>query len=249
MMPAAPSPDWLSWAWAFWAKDPESVRNLFVILGGLIGLGLLGWRTLNIHRQTKTLMRRHEAQVEADRERRITDNFTRAVEQLGSERLETRLGAIYALERIARESERDHWPIMETLTAYVRERLWAAWDAERARQQEDERVLRSVKGVESEGEVKGVESEWDRREVWREGLAKTLTDIQAALTVIGRRRVEYDAEGRSLQLQRTDRAEQTYSLPTWNARTWREPVWTGRSWRKLVWQARAWRELTWRAPT
>jgi Pentapeptide repeats (8 copies) len=35
--------------------------------------------------------------------------------------LELRLGGIYALERIARDSERDHWPIMEVLTAYVRE--------------------------------------------------------------------------------------------------------------------------------
>ena len=33
---------------------------------------------------------------------------------------EVRLGAIYALERIAQDSERDHWPIMETLTSYVR---------------------------------------------------------------------------------------------------------------------------------
>jgi uncharacterized protein YjbI with pentapeptide repeats len=36
--------------------------------------------------------------------------------------LEVRLGAIYALERIARYSERDHWSIMEVLCAYVRDR-------------------------------------------------------------------------------------------------------------------------------
>jgi hypothetical protein len=35
--------------------------------------------------------------------------------------LEVRLGAIYALERIAQDSERDHIPIMETLCAYIRE--------------------------------------------------------------------------------------------------------------------------------
>ena len=33
-----------------------------------------------------------------------------------------RLGGIYALERIARDSEKDHGPIMEVLTAYVREK-------------------------------------------------------------------------------------------------------------------------------
>lgn len=51
----------------------------------------------------------------------ITDRFTKAIEQLGSEKLAVRLGGIYALERIARDSERDHWPILEVLTAFIRE--------------------------------------------------------------------------------------------------------------------------------
>ena len=56
----------------------------------------------------------------------ITDRFTKAIEQLGKldddkPNLEVRLGAIYALERIARDSPRDHWTIMEVLTAYVRQ--------------------------------------------------------------------------------------------------------------------------------
>ena len=54
-------------------------------------------------------------------EGQITDRFTRAIEQLGAEQLQVRLGGIYALERIARDSPGDHWPIMEVLTAFVRE--------------------------------------------------------------------------------------------------------------------------------
>jgi uncharacterized protein YjbI with pentapeptide repeats len=56
----------------------------------------------------------------------ITERYTRAIEQLGAisidgkPNLEVRLGAIYALERIAVDSPRDHWNIMEVLTAYVR---------------------------------------------------------------------------------------------------------------------------------
>ena len=63
----------------------------------------------------------------AAREGHITDRFTKAIDQLGAInqdgklKLEVRLGGIYALERIARDSERDHWPIMEILTAYIRE--------------------------------------------------------------------------------------------------------------------------------
>jgi uncharacterized protein YjbI with pentapeptide repeats len=57
----------------------------------------------------------------------ITDRFTRAIDQLGKTNdkgnkvLEIRLGGIYALERIARESEEDHWTIMDILAAYVRQ--------------------------------------------------------------------------------------------------------------------------------
>ncbi|SEF37852.1 Uncharacterized protein YjbI, contains pentapeptide repeats [Amycolatopsis pretoriensis] len=50
-----------------------------------------------------------------------TDRFGRAVEQLGSEKLDIRLGGIYALERLAKDSARDTNTIMRLLSAYVRE--------------------------------------------------------------------------------------------------------------------------------
>jgi Flp pilus assembly protein TadB len=65
---------------------------------------------------------RHFAQTDADRQRRITENFSKAIEQLGSDKLEVCLGGIYALERISQESPRDYWAVMENLTAFVRER-------------------------------------------------------------------------------------------------------------------------------
>src|ERR671936_723342 len=69
--------------------------------------------------------------LEAAREGRSQARFSQAVEQLASERsdgsprTETRLGGIYALERIAAESDQEYWPVMEVLTAYLREN--AAW--------------------------------------------------------------------------------------------------------------------------
>lgn len=66
------------------------------------------------------LWRRIEKSVETAQGSQITERFTRAVELLGSDKIETRLGGIYALERIARDSARDHWTIMETFTAFVR---------------------------------------------------------------------------------------------------------------------------------
>ena len=58
--------------------------------------------------------------LEVAQEGQITERFTRAIEQLGSEKIEIRLGGIYALERISSESEKDYWPIMKILAAYVR---------------------------------------------------------------------------------------------------------------------------------
>lgn len=89
----------------------EYRRTLAQIIGGfglLLGL-YFTWRTLQVNREGQ-----------------ITERFTRAVDQLGAgegenKSLEIRLGGIYALERISRESERDYWPIMEILSAYVRE--------------------------------------------------------------------------------------------------------------------------------
>jgi hypothetical protein len=54
-------------------------------------------------------------------ERLISERFSKAIEQLGSQEEAVRLGGIYALERIATDSPQDHWKIMEVLTSYIRQ--------------------------------------------------------------------------------------------------------------------------------
>ena len=107
--------------------------------------------------------------VEVNREQQLTDLYVKAVEQLGSEKLQIRLGGIYALERIARESLKDHWPIMEVLTAFVREN---------APRREEEPM------VETRKDVAIPIDPWSPTE-------KPPTDIQAVLTVLGRRARTY----------------------------------------------------------
>jgi hypothetical protein len=51
----------------------------------------------------------------------LTERYTKAIEQLGNDKLDVRLGGIYALERIAVDSERDHPTVVEVLSAFVRE--------------------------------------------------------------------------------------------------------------------------------
>lgn len=50
----------------------------------------------------------------------ITDRFSKAVEHLAGEEPATRLGGIYALERVMRDSSEYQGPVLEILTAFVR---------------------------------------------------------------------------------------------------------------------------------
>ena len=54
------------------------------------------------------------------REGQVTDRYTKAIEQLGSDKLDVQIGGIYALERIAHDSARDQPTVMEVLSAYAR---------------------------------------------------------------------------------------------------------------------------------
>lgn len=49
------------------------------------------------------------------------DGFHQAIEQLGSNKAETRLGAIYTLEQIAKDVPAKQWTIVEILAAFIRE--------------------------------------------------------------------------------------------------------------------------------
>lgn len=59
--------------------------------------------------------------VRVAEEGKLTERFSKAVELLGNENLDVRLGGIYALERIAKDSQKDHWTVIEVLAAFIRE--------------------------------------------------------------------------------------------------------------------------------
>jgi hypothetical protein len=64
---------------------------------------------------------RQERQFELAREGQITTSYTEAVKQLGDEGLlAVRIGGIYSLERIARDSDRDAPTVVALLSAFVR---------------------------------------------------------------------------------------------------------------------------------
>jgi len=90
------------------------------ICGGLallIGLCFTGWNA-RIAQKNMAIAQRN---MEIAEDGKITDRMSKAVEQLASDKLAIRLGGIYALERIAKDSERDHPQVIEVLTAFIRE--------------------------------------------------------------------------------------------------------------------------------
>jgi hypothetical protein len=62
----------------------------------------------------------------------VTDRYTKAVSQLGDESSPVRIGGVYALERIAKDSTRDRATIIYVLGVFIRER------SRFAREREDE---------------------------------------------------------------------------------------------------------------
>jgi len=112
-------------------QENEARRTFAQVIGGIILIGGLFYTGENIKIAQKSADDSQKAATESrelTRQGQITERFTKAVEQLGradipnkENNLAIRLGGIYALERIANESKEDHWPIIELLTAYVRQ--------------------------------------------------------------------------------------------------------------------------------
>jgi uncharacterized protein YjbI with pentapeptide repeats len=153
--------------WYVAPKKPGERKDLVLavaqILGGTALLSGLyfTWRTLQVNREGQ-----------------ITDRFTTAIDQLGKvedgqKLFEIRIGGIYALERIARESEEDYWPIMEVLTAYLRQH--APWPPEEGQPGEDVTI-----------DKKSEEDSTETTEA-TEVPAPPAPDIQAIMTVLRRR--------------------------------------------------------------
>jgi hypothetical protein len=105
---------------AYLIQISELIRNYGLVAAAGVGLVLAWWRSRASNRQAIAALR----QAEVAQRDHVGEMFNRAVDQLGIEKLEVRLGAIYTLKRISRDPQYADYkvPILETLTAYVRER-------------------------------------------------------------------------------------------------------------------------------
>ena len=122
--------------------DPTAIRDLSyaiaVLLGVLVAASTVPFALIRVWINDRT--------IKAAEQGLITDRINTAVTGLGVEKtvkqtapdgtttentdanIEVRLGAVYALERISQDSDRDHMQIMEILCVYIRTN--APWDHE-----------------------------------------------------------------------------------------------------------------------
>jgi uncharacterized protein YjbI with pentapeptide repeats len=116
--------------------------------------------------------RNSQAEIQLIQERLITERFSKAVEQIGNNKEEVVIGGIYSLERIAKDSPEDQWTIMEVLISYIRKNSPIPSNIQQLEPAAREKALKKLPSVS--------------------------ISVQAALTVIGRRKVENDQAGDNL---------------------------------------------------
>ena len=107
--------------------------------------------------------------VELTEQGQVADRYTKAIEQLGSDKLDVRIGGIYALERVARDSPKDHPTVMEVLAAFIRRHSREPWPP----------PAEPGAGPSTRPDIYA---------------PPTRPDVYAAVTVIGRRTVRNDSQ-------------------------------------------------------
>ncbi len=135
---------WLMLAFGLQGDQLDAIRT-----GGTLGVGLGGvvvlWLAVRRQRSTELdLLQKHQAaqDVREDAiERRITELYTKAVEQLGSDKAPVRLGGLYALERLANNNESQRQTIVNVICAYLRMPYEPATDDEKQVRLTAQRIL------------------------------------------------------------------------------------------------------------
>jgi uncharacterized protein YjbI with pentapeptide repeats len=109
--------------------DP-TVTAAAIGVGGTVIVALAGfWANVwNSNKATSLTLRA----LELTQQGQVAERYTKAIEQLGSENTDVRIGGIYALERLAKNSEDDRTTIQFQLGAFVRNH--AKWPATKDQQ-------------------------------------------------------------------------------------------------------------------
>lgn len=129
-------------------------------------------------------------------DRLISERLMTAITQLGHEKIETRTGAIYVLEKVAQDFPQEHWTVIEILTAFIRENA----PVREIEEQKEDDLQPTYLNRYKQGERQPPQLRLNVREE----SSKIRRDIQIALTVIGRRNYLQEDENKKLDLRNID---------------------------------------------
>jgi pentapeptide repeat protein len=154
--------DNLTYFWFWLLANADDLRNVAFAAACVAFPPFLLWRAWIAHR----VDRRAAARNTAEQTARLTERLAGMFAQLGSEQVAVRIAAVHSLEQVAREHPAQHGPIMQTLGAFIREQAPAP-----------------------AGRYVG-----DRYDPPQPAdvFVPPRTDVQAALTVLGRRLRDHD---------------------------------------------------------
>ncbi len=93
-----------------WSDRMQAIETLLVGISAIAAL-LLTWLSV----------RATNGQLQTTEQSQITDRYTAAISDLGSNSVDVKLGGIYALQRIMQDSPRDQPTIAAVLCAFVRD--------------------------------------------------------------------------------------------------------------------------------
>ena len=112
-------------------SNSETLRNVGLLIGGLLAFVFAGWRAWVAERQANAAQSQAKAaqsqvetafvQAETTHQSLLNERYQRGVEMLGSTVLAVRMGGIYALNRLAEEHPQQyHIQVMELFCAFLR---------------------------------------------------------------------------------------------------------------------------------
>jgi len=197
------------------ADKHAAIRNTGLVVAALLGVPFVIWRSVVAQKQvdvaeqgliTDRLTKAVEglgAMKTVKRQRRDEngnplyskgedgepDPAQPLTEDLTEPNIEVRIGALYALERISKDSDRDHVNTMEILCAYIREN---APEKEARTTEQDgitplEDLPKEANDEERSTYLEAIEARTENLQAWARNLPPPRSDIRVALEVIGRR--------------------------------------------------------------
>jgi hypothetical protein len=170
-------------------KLQNDIRTTMVqAIGGLLLIvgAVTAWKQLQVgQQQLQHNFETTKRSLQLDNDRQITEQFGRAIDHLGTDNINVRLGGIYTLERLLSSEQIDYRQITEILVAYIRHHAyWAADEAE------------NFVGALAEGR--------DPTPPRTRRLHERLPDVQAVIDVLGRQPGPRDDIRRSILLFNVD---------------------------------------------